>query len=105
MRIRLITEDEHIALGGELSGMDVVKVSLSEKESLIDSFNASLSDNNIAIIILSEYVYRQLRNQVESHREKGITPLIVEIPIFGETINSIKMRDDEYLKGISRTEV
>ena len=78
MEIICVSDTIEAAVGLRLSGINTVFV--TKKEQALEVIYNSLREKNIGIIILTENIYKQLKNEVDNIRENYNLPLIVTIP-------------------------
>ncbi len=88
MKIRLLTDDEHSALGAELSGMEARLSIDASPEDHRAMWKEAISDPSIAVLILSRTVYEDLIDWAQDHQRSGKAPLLIQLPDYGEFFES-----------------
>lgn len=83
MKICLLTDDEHAALGARLSGMEVRQSAEATSEEHRKMWREAVEDPSIAVLALSESVYQSVSEEAEAHRRTGSTPLLIQLPAYG----------------------
>jgi V/A-type H+-transporting ATPase subunit F len=78
MKSFLISDNKDTLVGLRLSGIDGV-LTTSKKE-IKENFKRTLEDKDIGIIILTENVFNEIKEEVLEVKINGNTPLIVTIP-------------------------
>ena len=88
MKVCLLTEEEHAALGARLSGMEVRMV--EDREDLPAQWKDAVSDPSIGVLVISDSIYDAMADRIHAHREAGGTPLIVRLPQYGQTMAQMR---------------
>lgn len=78
MKSVVISNEYNVVQGMKLAGLN--GEFSKDENTLKDIFLKSLKDKNIGTVILTEDTEELLSDLVNSHRDKGILPLIVTIP-------------------------
>lgn len=78
MRSFLISESKDTLLGLRLTGIEGVLVNTDEE--MEDSFKEAVSNSEIGIIILTEYIFEKIKDQVLDFKNRSDMPLITTIP-------------------------
>lgn len=84
MKICLLTDDEHAALGARLSGMEARRSVEATPEEHRKMWREAVEDPSIAVLILSESVYQSVADAAEAHRKTGNAPLLIRLPAYGQ---------------------
>lgn len=95
MKMRILTEDAHIAIGAGLSGMEVQSIDLQDVEDALAQWNRSIEDPSVGVLVVTEQVLGLLRLDVERHRQSGALPLTVVLPAYGRLMREIDASPSE----------
>lgn len=89
MKMRLLTEDAHIAIGAGLSGMEVDNVDLQDPQGVISQWSQAKKDPSVGVLVVTENVHAIARSEIDAHRDSGALPLIVILPTYGRLMHEI----------------
>lgn len=85
MKIFCISEDEDIALGLRLSGIEYAI--LKEENEILDKIDELIKNKEYGIIILTDKIYKMIYDKVEELEKKINIPLFIKIPEIGDEKN------------------
>ncbi|ACV29041.1 ATP synthase (F/14-kDa) subunit [Anaerococcus prevotii] len=77
MKAKLISNDPSLNLMFRLGGIEIEQVDRIEES--LSKFKTSVSDDNLAVLILSRTIYNNISKDVDYYRENKSEPLIVVI--------------------------
>lgn len=77
MKAKLISNDPSLSLMFRLGGIEIEQVDRIEES--LSKFKTSVSDDNLAVLILSRTIYNNISKDVDYYRENKSEPLIVVI--------------------------
>lgn len=78
MKLFCISDDQDIEVGLKLSGIE--GVTLKDKQEIENKIEEITNRKDIGILVITQNIYKKVKDKIEDVQKNKILPLIVKIP-------------------------